>query len=236
SLEAFLQGESAEGLSKTVCLIDQQALLKLNEDPQVMGKLKRFQERVPVVFALNQDTDVLQKFKYSIAKPFLIEQFMEKAATIPLEWNQKDIKTEEIPSPILHFEPLQIHVLVAEDHPINCKLAKLYLDNLGCTNRIVHDGNEALAALEEEAFDVVLMDLHMPALDGLEATRQLIKRYEGKDRPRIIALTADNSKNEKQVALEAGMDEFLLKPIKIEKLREALVKQMKISTHKKLRQ
>ncbi|MDA7559962.1 hybrid sensor histidine kinase/response regulator, partial [bacterium] len=128
SLEAFLQGESAEGLSKTVCLIDQQALLKLNEDPQVMGKLKRFQERVPVVFALNRDTDVLQKFKYSIAKPFLIEQFMEKAATIPLEWNQKDIKTEEIPSPILHFEPLQIHVLVAEDHPINCKLAKLYLD------------------------------------------------------------------------------------------------------------
>ena len=101
SLEAFLQGESAEGLSKTVCLIDQQALLKLNEDPQVMGKLKRFQERVPVVFALNQETDVLQKFKYSIAKPFLIEQFMEKAATIPLEWNQKDIKTEEIPSP--HF-------------------------------------------------------------------------------------------------------------------------------------
>ena len=119
---------------------------------------------------------------------------------------------------------------------INCKLAKLYLDNLGSTSRIFHDGNEALAALEEEAFDVVLMDLHMPALDGLEASRQLIKRYEGKDRPRIIALTADNSKNEKQVALEAGMDEFLLKPIKIEKLREALVKQMKIATHKKLRQ
>ena len=114
--------------------------------------------------------------------------------------------------------------------------AKLYLDNLGCTSRIVHDGNEALAALEEEAFDVVLMDLHMPVLDGLKATRQLIKRHEGKDRPRIIALTADNSKNEKQVAMEAGMDEFLLKPIKIEKLREALVKQMKISTHKKLRQ
>lgn len=211
------------------------ALLKLDEDPQVMGKLKRFQERVPVVFALHQVTDVLQKFRYSIAKLFLIEQFMEKAATISHEWNQKDIKTEEIPSPTLHFEPLQINVLVAEDHPINCKLAKLYLDNLGCTNRIVHDGKEALAALEEEAFDIVLMDLHMPGLDGLEATRQLIKLHDGKDRPRIIALTADNSRNEKQVAQDAGMDEFLLKPIKIEKLREPLVKQMKIPTHKKLR-
>ena len=236
SVENFLQGESAKRLSKTICLIDQQALLKLDEEPQVMGKFKRLQARVPVVFALHQVTDVLQEFKYSIAKPFLIEQFMEKAATIPLEWNQKDIATEEIPSAILQFEPLQINVLVAEDHPINCKLAKLYLDNLGCTNRIVHDGNEALAALEEEAFDVVLMDLHMPALDGLEATRRLIKLHEGKDRPRIIALTADNSKNEKEVALEAGMDEFLLKPIKIEKLREVLIKQMKVLTRNKLRQ
>ena len=139
-------------------------------------------------------------------------------------------------SAALQFEPLQINVLVAEDHPINCKLAKLYLDNLGCTSRIVHDGNEALAALEEEAFDVVLMDLHMPAFDGLEATRRLIKLHEGKDRPRIIALTADNSKNEKEVALEAGMDEFLLKPIKIEKLREVLIKQMKVLTRNKLRQ
>ncbi|RZO68495.1 MAG: response regulator, partial [Limisphaerales bacterium] len=59
---------------------------------------------------------------------------------------------------------------------------------------------------------------------------------EGKDRPRIIALTADNSKNEKEVALEAGMDEFLLKPIKIEKLREVLIKQMKVLTRNKLRQ
>jgi CheY-like chemotaxis protein len=117
-------------------------------------------------------------------------------------------------------------VLVAEDHPINCKLAKLYLDKFGCECRIVHDGHEALAALEEEEFDIVLMDLHMPNLDEFETARQLIKLHKGKKRPRIIALTAGASSNEKQHAIEAGMDDFLLKPVQIEDLHEALVKQM----------
>ena len=236
SVKKFLKSESVESLSNTVCLIDQDALLKLNEGAQVEDKLKRFQERAPVVFAWHQATDVLKQFKYSIAKPFLIEQFIEQAATISLEWNKKDVKKEEIPSPKPLFEPLQINVLVAEDHPVNCKLAKLYLDNLGCTNRFVHNGHEVLDALEEEAFDVVLMDLHMPGLDGIETARQLIKLYEGKDRPRLIALTADNSNNEKQSAFEAGMDEFLLKPVKIEKLRETLVVQMEIANQQKLGQ
>ena len=233
SLENFLKNESAESLSKTVCLIDQDALLKLSEGAQVEDKLKRFQERVPVVFAWHQAADVLKQFKYSIAKPFLIEQFIEQAATISLEWNEKDIKKEEIPSPPPLFEPLQIKVLVAEDHPINCKLAKLYLDKLGCTHRFVHDGYEVLDALEKEAFDIVLMDLHMPGLDGIETARQLIKLHEGRNRPRLIALTADNSNNEKQCAFEAGMDEFLLKPVKLEKLRETLVEQMKIANQQK---
>ena len=80
------------------------------------------------------------------------------------------------------------------------------------------------------------MDLHMPGLDGIETARQLIKLYEGKDRPRLIALTADNSNNEKQSAFEAGMDEFLLKPVKIEKIRETLAVQMEIANQQKLGQ
>lgn len=73
----------------------------------------------------------------------------------------------------------------------------------------------------------------MPGLDGIETARQLIKLHEGRNRPRLIALTADNSNNEKQCAFEAGMDEFLLKPVKLEKLRETLVEQMKIANQQK---
>ena len=116
-----------------------------------------------------------------------------------------------------------LKVLVAEDHPINCKLARLYLAKLGCECVIVHDGNEALDAYAQQHFDAVLMDLHMPGMDGFETTKHLVDRRDrdGK-RPYVIALTAGASSYEKAKAAEVGMNDFLLKPVQIEQLREAL--------------
>jgi signal transduction histidine kinase/CheY-like chemotaxis protein len=229
SIETLLKRESINRLNRTVCLIDQDAFINVSEKPQILEQLKNFQENVPLVFACHQILEILQEFEHSLTKPFLIEQFIELVESIPSETQKIQQVSSETPRTFTPFKPLQIKVLVAEDHPINCKLAKLYLDKLGCESHIVHDGHEALAAYEEEEYDVVLMDLHMPSLDGFETARQLIKLQEGKGRPRIIALTAGASSNEKQNALDAGMDDFLLKPVQIEDLHAALVKQIKAS-------
>ena len=109
-----------------------------------------------------------------------------------------------------HKMPLRI--LVAEDHPVNQLVTRLLLEQMGYEPVIVSDGREAVDALERETYDVVLMDVHMPVLDGLEATREIRRR--GIDRsPKIIALTASTLKGDREDCLAAGMDDFLGKPI-----------------------
>ncbi len=227
SVEAVLQRESAKRVHQTVCLIDQDVFLELAEDDQLFKRLQDFQKSVPIICAYHQMVEIVQQFDYSISKPFILEQFLDLVNSISFEPKKPDSASTAPSKTFSPFNPLNIKVLVAEDHPINCKLAKLYLDKLGCESRIVHDGHEALVAVEEEEFEIILMDLHMPGLDGFETARQVIKRHQDGRRPRIIALTAGASSNEKQKALEAGMDDFLLKPVQIEDLHVALVKQIK---------
>lgn len=105
---------------------------------------------------------------------------------------------------------------------MNQRVALLMLSRLGCTAKLAADGMQALAALESEVFDVVLMDVQMPGMDGLEATRVIRQQPPATGRPWIIALTAGAMKSDREQALAAGMDDFLTKPLKIDVLQEAL--------------
>lgn len=106
-----------------------------------------------------------------------------------------------------------LRVLLAEDNPINALLARTLLARAGCVVTAVQDGEEALAAAKERAFDLILMDIRMPRLDGLEAA-QRIRAGEGPNASApIVALTADTGGDERTQALKAGMDDFLTKPI-----------------------
>jgi two-component system, sensor histidine kinase and response regulator len=118
--------------------------------------------------------------------------------------------------------PLQL--LLAEDNVINRKLALAALAQMGCTADIAVDGHEALNATMATRYDVILMDVQMPGMDGLEATRQ-IRRWEkesGRPPVRIIALTANALAGDRDICLKAGMDDYLSKPIRLEALRAAL--------------
>ena len=121
----------------------------------------------------------------------------------------------------------RLNVLVAEDNPINQHVVQAMLAHAGHTVRIVANGVEAVEAMQRETFDVVLMDMQMPLLDGLGATRQIRELPPPKGRVPIIALTADAMTGAKEYYVEAGMDDYLAKPIPsaalIEKL-EALVR------------
>ncbi len=114
-----------------------------------------------------------------------------------------------------------LRILLAEDEPSNRKVTMLMLEHLGYTANAVANGIEALQAMEHHTYDVVLMDVKMPEMDGLEATRIIRQRWPN-DGPRIIAITAYALRGDREKCLEAGMDGYLAKPIWLDDLRTAI--------------
>ncbi len=116
-----------------------------------------------------------------------------------------------------------LRILLAEDNMVNQKLAVSLLEKDGHTVRVAPNGKEALAALEEEVFDVVLMDVQMPEMDGFEATARIRAREKGTaEHQPIIAMTAHAMKGDRERCLEAGMDGYVTKPFRRADLFEAL--------------
>jgi PAS domain S-box-containing protein len=164
------------------------------------------------------------QFAASLTKPIrpsqlydvLLDVLGEEAAIAPPEPKVGAETTGEAPTGI------GLRVLVAEDNAVNQRLALLLLEKLGHRADIVGNGREALEALERQRYDVILMDVQMPEMDGLEATRRIHERW-GSERPRIVAVTAGAMSEERDRCLAAGMDDFLSKPIRVEELSAALM-------------
>jgi CheY-like chemotaxis protein len=117
-----------------------------------------------------------------------------------------------------------LRILLAEDNIINRKLALAALAQMGCGADVAVDGHEALKAAMEIRYDIILMDVQMPDMDGLEATRRIRKweKESGTPPVRIIALTANALAGDRDICLKAGMNDYLSKPIRLESLRTAL--------------
>jgi signal transduction histidine kinase/DNA-binding response OmpR family regulator len=113
-----------------------------------------------------------------------------------------------------------LRILIVEDNVINQRLTERVLQKLGYEPEIVGNGLEALQALVQKSFDLILMDVQMPEMDGLEATRQV--RLRGGDQPVIIAMTANAMQGDQEECLQAGMDDYISKPVKMEILVERL--------------
>ncbi len=113
-------------------------------------------------------------------------------------------------------------ILLAEDNRVNQKFAVLLLKKLGYQADVVSNGAEVLKALHSQSYDVVFMDVEMPEMDGLTATRQIREQWAAGERPRIIALTAYARRGDREQCLAAGMDDYMTKPIELPKLLQAL--------------
>jgi signal transduction histidine kinase/ligand-binding sensor domain-containing protein/DNA-binding response OmpR family regulator len=119
------------------------------------------------------------------------------------------------PAPV---RPYALRVLLAEDNAVNQKIAATYLKRLGCEVEIAPDGEQAVRACSEGAYDLVLMDMQMPVMDGLEATRRIRAAEQGRRTP-IVALTADAMTGARERCLQAGADDYLTKPLELPRLR-----------------
>jgi signal transduction histidine kinase/DNA-binding response OmpR family regulator/HPt (histidine-containing phosphotransfer) domain-containing protein len=121
-------------------------------------------------------------------------------------------------------QKLPLRILLAEDNATNQKLALRLLARLGYKADVVGNGLEALQALNRQSYDVVLMDVQMPELDGLETTRRLRRELPAAQQPHIIAMTANAMQGDREMCLAAGMNDYVSKPIRTEELVQALAK------------
>jgi signal transduction histidine kinase/DNA-binding response OmpR family regulator/HPt (histidine-containing phosphotransfer) domain-containing protein len=174
-----------------------------------------------------------------LAKPVKVSQLYNTRAQV-FGWHMPAGKEEEvgtkagIDQPSLQIsgseydrrmgERLPLHILLAEDNAVNQKLALLMLERLGYHAGVAGSGGEVLEALNHQYFDVVLMDVQMPDMDGLEAARRIRAELPSELQPRIIAMTANAMKEDRAICLAAGMDDYISKPIQIRQLVTSLSK------------
>jgi signal transduction histidine kinase/DNA-binding response OmpR family regulator/HPt (histidine-containing phosphotransfer) domain-containing protein len=123
-----------------------------------------------------------------------------------------------------------LRILLAEDNATNQKLALRILARMGYKADVAANGLEVLDALRRQLYDVVLMDVQMPEMDGLEATRSLRREFSDDRQPRVVAMTANAMQGDRELCLAAGMDDYVSKPIRIEELVEALSKSQPLAT------
>jgi len=115
-----------------------------------------------------------------------------------------------------------LRILLAEDNVVNQKLAMRLLQQMGYRADLASNGVEAVESVARQVYDVVLMDVQMPEMDGLEAARQITTRWQNLERPRIVAMTANAMQGDREACLAAGMDDYITKPIRVDQLVEAL--------------
>jgi CheY-like chemotaxis protein len=115
-----------------------------------------------------------------------------------------------------------LRILLAEDNVVNQKLALRLLQQMGYRADVASNGIEAIECIERQPYDVVLMDVQMPEMDGLEASRRIVARWPNGERPRIVAMTANAMAGDREECFAAGMDDYVTKPIRVEALVQAL--------------
>jgi signal transduction histidine kinase/DNA-binding response OmpR family regulator len=165
-------------------------------------------------------------FEAYLSKPIKPSQLFDTLASLFVE----QPTTEKRAAPAkLQMDPEMaknhpLRILLAEDILVNQKLALRLLQQMGYRADVASNGIEAIQSVERQPYDAILMDVQMPEMDGLEASRRICARWPRGQRPAIIAMTANAMQGDREMCLEAGMDDYVSKPIRPDELVKALMK------------
>lgn len=171
-----------------------------------------------------------QLFRVRLTKPVRAAQLLEQLTVIFQDNRRAAVATRKSPEvQITRFKVQPLRILLAEDNPVNQRVATLMLQKLGYRADVVANGLEAVAAVERQQYDVVLMDVQMPEMDGIEATRTIALNVPAAMRPRIIAMTAHAMAGDRERCMLAGMDDYLNKPIEVASLGAALARSQRLA-------
>jgi len=197
-----------------------------NIDGIELGRvLKSLNKEIPLFLlssgAVPQDTDFKSVFSVFSSKPLRLES-LKKSILHAIQSKSKENNNKGELEIIQAYQPLNI--LIAEDDPINQKLVQRLFSKLGYKPDIAFNGLQALEYVKQKNYEVVFMDMHMPEMDGLEATRRIKRFFPPTACPLIFAMTANALEEDKQRCFEAGMDDFISKPITLDIVAAVLKK------------
>lgn len=190
--------------------------------------------QIPLILLTSADKVITQTHEIAgiLVKPFnphhLYEMLTENFSNLATKTQQSKALLQ-IDYEMASKQPLRL--LLAEDNAVNQKVALKMLEKMGYRADVAGNGLEVLDALERQNYDVILMDLQMPEMDGIETTRK-IRQLELSNKPRIIAMTASVMQGDRENCLEAGMDDYISKPVRIEQLQAVLRRCYQLPTEK----
>lgn len=166
------------------------------------------------------DWETTREFTYRLAKPVKQQQLCKAIAMALKDFVQTNAEPELQKINAGFAEQYPLEILVAEDNPVNQMVIIMILKKLGYKADVVLNGEQALEALRNKPYQLILMDVQMPEMDGLEATRRIRQLFD--EQPIIVALTANAMQEDREECLRAGMNEYISKPIEIDKLTVVL--------------
>ena len=188
---------------------------------------------LPLVMYLNQgyvlDEDLFEKELSRLYKPIKRRQLRE-ALSSTFKKNPSPHVGQASPGDLDAPED-SVQVLLAEDNHINQKVATKFLERFGLKPDIANNGMEVLSMIEKKQYDLILMDINMPEMDGMETTKKIRANPLLEQQPYIVAMTANAMQGDEDLYLSSGMDEYISKPIKISALEDA-VNRIKAKKHK----
>ncbi|HEX8800935.1 MAG TPA: response regulator, partial [Terriglobales bacterium] len=193
---------------------------------QIRNRYKQQRIKVILLTSASRPSDVARCRELGISdylnKPIKQSEVFDSIVTAMAERSPKR-ERHESPSALIQVSERSLRVLLAEDNPVNQTLAIRILERLGHKVQVVNNGKEALRQVQAEEFDLILMDVQMPEMDGLEATTAIreAESRTGKHIP-IVAMTAHAMKGDREKCLSAGMDGYLSKPVRIEELKQVM--------------
>jgi CheY-like chemotaxis protein len=182
--------------------------------PGAIELAEELEEHIPVITLSSSNRS--RSGRRALSKPLTPEGicFAMQEAFIPQNHRIIDANLDEV-------ELRDLKILLAEDNQVNQKVALLMLKKLGYSADVVSNGRDALQAAMDKPYDVILMDVQMPEMDGLEATRRILDSKLA-NRPKILALTAHALEGDRERCLLAGMDGYISKPVRLDELIRAL--------------